>query len=144
MRSLTAGLARQAVVAVAMGALLILGVTASPNSDRRAPIAVNLDKPIQTRAIVIADAAPAPSFQSARAAANVKPAPAAPKSVATTPKPIAMARVHIAATPTPSQRPADLAPQAAPEVERPFDLRKRLFAPVNFVRDSVARLMSWP
>jgi hypothetical protein len=132
------------MVAATMGVLLIAALMASPNGNRRAPTALaSLDKPIPTRAIVIADAPPAPSFQSAKPIANAKPATAA--------KPVAGAHVHLAAAPAPHPRPADPAPQVvaalvapAPEPERSFDIRKRLFAPVSFVRDNVARLMSWP
>lgn len=145
MRSLTAGLARQAMVAATMAILLIPALMASPNVIRRVPTTLaSLDKPILTRAIVIADAPPPPSFQAVKPVANTRVA-------MTTPKPVATARVHLAAAPAPRPRPADPAPQVvaaafvapAPEAERPFDLRKRLFAPVGFVRDNVARLMSW-
>jgi len=151
MRSLTAGLARQAMVAGTMGVLLIAALTASPNVDHRVLTAsAAFDKPIPTRAIVIADAAPpAPAPQPARAVA-AKPSLAAPKPMAT--------HVHLAASEaTPRPRPAERAPQATaaanvppenvpadPPAEPRFDLRKRLFAPVSFVRDNVARLMSWP
>ena len=141
MRSLTAGLARQAMVAATMGVLLIPALMASPNSDRRVPTVANIDKPIPTRAIVIADAPPAPTLLSVKPAANAKPA---------APKPLVAARVRSAIAPAPRPRPTDSAPQVvaaafvapAPEAERPFDLRKQLFAPVGFVRDNVARLMS--
>ena len=142
MRSLTAGLARQAMVAATMGVLLIPALMASPNSDRRIPIVASIDKPIPTRAIVIAEAAPtAPPVQPVKLAPTAKPAPML-KSVA--------ARVRSAIAPAPRPRPTDSTPQVvaaafvapAPETERPFDLRKQLFAPVGFVRDNVARLMS--
>jgi hypothetical protein len=146
MRSLTAGLARQAMVAGTMGVLLIAALAASPNFDHRTLTAsASFDKPIPTRAIVIADAPPAPLPQAAKATA-VKPTIAASKPAAT-------ARVHIAATEAqPRPRPADHPQQVAtaanpapdPAAEPPFDLRKRLFAPVSFVRDNVVRLISWP
>jgi hypothetical protein len=142
MRSLTAGLARQAMVAATMGVLLIPALMASSNSDRRVPTVASIDKPIPTRAIVIADAPPAPTLPS------VKPAPMAKSAAA--PKPMAV-HVRSAIAPAPRPRPTDSAPQVvaaafvppAPEADRPFDLRKQLFAPVGFVRDNVARLISW-
>lgn len=144
MRSLTAGLGRQAMVAATMGVLLIPALMASPNSDRRPPTVASIDKPIPTRAIVIAEAPPAPTLQSLKPAANAKPAAG--------PKPIVAARARSVVAAAPRPRSTDSAPQVvaaafvapapAPEAERPFDLRKQLFAPVGFVRDNVARLMS--
>jgi hypothetical protein len=150
MRSLTAGWARQAVVAAAMGPLLIAALMASPDIARHAPAAASLDKPIPTRAIVIAEAPPALSSPAAKPTPLAKARLAAPA-----PKPIAAAGVRPIVAPAPRPRPAaaDLAPQVVaaayvapapePEPQRPFDLRKQLFAPVGFVRDNVARLMSW-
>ena len=143
MRSLTAGLARQAMVAATMAVLLIPALMASPNVIRRVPTTLaSLDKPIPTRAIVIAEAPPAPTLQSLKPAANAKPAAG--------PKPIVAARARSVVAAAPRPRSTDSAPQVvaaafvapAPEAERPFDLRKQLFAPVGFVRDNVARLMS--
>lgn len=147
MRSLTAGLARQAMVAGTMGAILIAALTASPNFDRRVSTAnASFDKPIPTRAIVIADAPPAPSPRPAKMTV-VKP-------TATAPKPVAAARIHITATgASPRPRPADPAPQVVaaayapqpePRADSPFNFGKRLLVPVNFVRDNFVRLISWP
>ena|SRR5579872_105601 len=133
MRSLTAGLARQVMVAAAMGALLISGLGAQRNESHRQTATQAFDLPIPTRAIVIAGPAPAAA----------KSAPAAKSSAAARPA----TRPHVAAAET--QRPlatpvvaaAYVAP--APEAaEPPFNLRKRLFAPVGFVRDNVVRLIS--
>ncbi len=140
MRSLTAGLVRQAMVAAAMAVLLFAGLSAQPGEPRRAAATATLEKPIATRAIVIAEAPTAEP-------AAVKPPPAVTLASASKP-----ARQRLAAAPSPRPRPADPAPQQvvaaayvapAPQADRPFDLRKRLFAPVGFVRDNVARLISW-
>jgi translation initiation factor IF-2 len=139
MRSLTAGLARQAMVAVTMGALLIAGLSASWGGRHAPAASASIDQPIPTRAIVIAEAPPSPAQ-----APLVKPAPAAkPTTSKSAPR-------HLAAAPFPRPRPADPAPQVvaaayvgpAQQTDRPFDLKKQLFAPVGFVRDNVARLMS--
>ena len=140
MHSLTAGLARQVTVAGVMGLLLIAGLSVSSDGVRRASRAdASLDKPIPTRAIVIADAAPV----EAAPIVLIKPTPVS-KPISSKPA----ARPHLAATPLP--RPHDLATQVvatayvgpAQPADRPFDLRKQLFAPVGFVRDNVARLIS--
>lgn len=133
MRSVTAGLARQVLVAVAMSALLIAGLSVRPGV--RGPAAsVGIEKPIATRAIVTAEAPPlAPAKRAAAKPAAAKPA----------------ARLRLVA-PTPRPRPADPAAKViaaayvppTPEPSAP-SLKKRLFAPIGFVRDNVARLISW-
>ncbi|HLH48126.1 MAG TPA: hypothetical protein VKV96_02190 [Roseiarcus sp.] len=134
MRSVTAGLARQVLVAVAMSALLIAGLSVRP-SGARVPVGAAAEKPIATRAIVTAEAPPAaPAKRAAvKLAAAAKPA----------------ARLRLVA-PTPRPRPTDPAAKViaaayvppAPEPSAP-SLKKRLFAPIGFVRDNVARLISW-
>ncbi|HLJ72032.1 MAG TPA: hypothetical protein VKU03_11995 [Roseiarcus sp.] len=130
MRSVTAGLARQVVVAVAMSALLIAGLSVRPSGGARPPANAAAEKPIATRAIVTAEAPPAAPVK--RAAAK-----------------LAAARLRLVA-PTPRPRPADPAAKViaaayvppGPEPSAP-SLKKRLFAPIGFVRDNVARLISW-
>ena len=134
MRSVTAGLARQVLVAVAMSALLIAGLSVRPGGVGRAPANASAEKPIPTRAIVTAEAPPA---------APIKRPPAMKLASATKPG----GRLP---APAPPPRPADPATKVvatayvapAPQPETP-SLKKRLFAPVGFVRDNVARLISW-
>ncbi len=135
MRSVTAGLARQVLVAVAMSALLIAGLSVRPSGGVRAPASAAAEKPIATRAIVTAEAPP------------VAPAKRAAAKLAAAAKPAARLRL---VAPTPRPRPADPAAKVvaaayvppAPEPSAP-SLKKRLFAPIGFVRDNVARLISW-
>jgi hypothetical protein len=140
MRSLTASLARQGAVALAMGALLGAALSTRSSDDHRASATgPDVDRPILTRAIMTATAPP-PAPQ---VSAPVKPVAAA--------KPV-VAHPRVAAAPSPPPRPAaepaseatpvaDAAPAPQPD---PPSLKKRLLAPITFVRDSVARLISWP
>jgi outer membrane biosynthesis protein TonB len=139
MRSLTASLARQGAVALAMGALLGAALSTRSSDDHRASAtSPDLDKPILTRAVMTATAPPP-----AQVSAPVKP-------IAAT-KPVS-ARPRVAAAPSPPPRPAaEPAPEptpvayAAPAAQpEPQSLKKRLLAPITFVRDSFARLISWP
>jgi hypothetical protein len=141
MRSLTASLARQGAVALALGALLGAALSTRSSDDHRASAtSPDLDKPILTRAVMTATAPPPPAAQ---VSAPVKPV--------TPTKPV-VARPRVAAAPSPPPRPAtEPAPEATPVAfaapaaqPEPPSLKKRLLAPITFVRDSVARLISWP
>src|ERR1700722_12726548 len=145
MRSLTAGLARQIVVAAALSALLIAGVGAQRSDDHRASPASQGADTIFTRAIVTAAASPPPQ------PTPMAKAPTAPKASAAHPAcapPCAHIVLAQAAHPRPVADPtpepvnlASIAPTAQTDPP-PLSLTKRLFAPVGFIRDNVARLIA--
>jgi hypothetical protein len=145
MDSVTAGLARQVLVAAAMSALVLGAVGLRPNEDRHAAANISEDKPILTRAIVFADALsqalPTPVLKS----------PATPKTAsrpacASSPS---CARLAVASAPhsrsaaEPASKPIDVADTAPSSQSDSPSLKKRLLAPVGFVRDNVARLRAW-
>jgi hypothetical protein len=146
MHSVTAGLARQVLVAAALSALVLgAAVGARQSEDRHAVASESVDKPILTRAIVFADALsqalPLPVIRPpalSKAASRLACAPSCPHpaaGLAPRPRPVADA----------AAKPADVA-SAAPAPSPQFDppsLKKRLLAPVGFVRENVARLMAW-
>jgi hypothetical protein len=144
MRSLTAALARQIVVAAALSALLIAAVTSQRSDDHRALAASqSADAPIFTRAIVTAAAPPLAQSAPIGKAPIVTRASAAHSACAAPCTRIAAAqgRPRPVADPTPEPvNLASIAPAAQTDPPPP-SLKKRLFAPVGFIRDNVARLI---
>ncbi len=147
MRSLTAGLARQIVVAAALSALLIAAVSAQRRRrSSRLDGEPGLADTIFTRAIVTA-AAPAPPQPTPMAKAPMATkASAAHPACAPPCAHIVLAQVaHPRPVADPTPEPVNLA-SIAPAAQTdppPPSLTKRLFAPVGFIRDNVARLMAW-
>lgn len=138
MRGVMAGFARELVVAAVLTVLALVAIAAHSQDDPPVAGAVAaLDQPILTQAIVLATSAP-----QARAM----------KPIVTNAKPVTP-RPRVAIAPLPHPRPSDNATAEPVKVAliepttpagRPLEKAKsRFFAPVGFVRDNVARLMSW-
>ena len=164
MRSLPAGLARQSLVAAGMSAFVIAAaIAARPGHDLAAVTANDiLEKPILTKAIVTAAAQPqtmpiaTPEPELTSAASD--PTPAAPQLTPAIklPPPRKAARQACVSpcakvAPTPHARAASstspvivatIAPTSQADPPEP-SLRKRLFAPVGFIRENVVRLIQW-
>jgi hypothetical protein len=164
MRSLPAGLARQSLVAAGMSAFVIAAaIAARPGHDQTFVAASDIvEKPILTTAIVTAAAQPqtipivAPEPEPASAAADPTLAapqltpmikPSSPKKAARQACGAPCAKV----APTPHTRAASsatpvvvatIAPTSQADPPSP-SLRKRLFAPVGFIRENVVRLIQW-
>jgi hypothetical protein len=157
MRRLPAGLARQGLVATGMSVFVIAAAIAARPGHDQAAVAANdiLEKPILTTVIVTAAAQPqtapiaAPGPEAASAASD--PTTATPQLTPTikpsTPKkaarqacaaPCAKPTAHARAAAPVVVATAAPAPQADPSSP---SLRKRLFAPVGFIRENVARLI---
>jgi hypothetical protein len=159
MRRLPAGLARQSLVATGMSVFVIAAAIAARPGHDQAAVATNdiLEKPILTKAIVTAAAQPQPApiatLEPEPASAAAEPTaaiaqltptikPASPKKAARQACAAPCAKIG----PTPRARaaaPVIVATAApAPQADPPSpSLRKRLFAPVGFIRENVVRLI---
>lgn len=158
MRSLIAGLARQSLVAAGLSALVVAAVLAARPSHNQAAVAADgsLDKPILAKAIVTAAQPAAAAMvatsepQPASAAASLAPAAKAPelkkpaRQACAAPCGKAVAAPH-PRTVTTAPEPVVVASAAPVQQADPPSpsLRKRLFAPVGFIRQNVVRLIQW-
>jgi hypothetical protein len=166
MRSLTADLARQSFVAAGLTAFVVAAAIGARPGHDQAALATDgsFDKPILVKAIVSAVAQPQPAPLAAVsepepvvAASQSAPTIVPPVPAAKSPAPLKTARQACAAScgkiaaaprahPTAPAAPApevvaSIAPTA--QVDSSPSLRKRLFAPVGFIRENVVRLIQW-
>ena len=141
MRSAIAGFARELVVGAVLTIVAVAAIASYSRGNAPAAGAVTaLDQPILTQAVVLA-ASPAPPHAAKPIVANAKPtAPRSRVAIAPLPRP----RPSDNATADPAKvaliEPTSSATPAGPPPEK---AKSRFFAPVGFVRDNVARLMSW-